>query len=350
MFTQTPSNEMLDLYLQAPAATPLLDLNFGFARARMLDTALELRLFTHIARGIDTCFSLAKMAMCHDRALQRLLDALVGLELLECNQAIYRLSSLAMAYLVEDQPGYLGSHLQAVSKQWDTWSKLTQVTRSGDKPSGQGWESSQGRERNPGMFAHVFPLVFPLAWRVANQFEQPLQGNVLDMFAGSGAWGIAMAIRHPQVKVIAQDEPALLETVRENVQRFGLAERFSLQAATKGTCPFEPESFSLIILSHACRFLGALKSQELLQTCYDLLQPGGKLLLVDVMANAQEGMSTALLIQLSLFLNTEAGDVFTVTQFQEWIKDAGFECVQEQRMGHTPFLLASREKICAKLS
>lgn len=345
------NNEMLAPYLQASAATPLLDINFGFARSRVLDTALELRLFTYVAQGVCTCSALATIINCDSQALQHLLDALVGLELLQCKHPAYSLSPLAMTYLVEEQPGYIGSHLRAVTEQWDTWSELTQVVRSGRKRLRQDWGSPQGRGHNPGMFAQVFSLTFPVAWQAANQFDQPLQGRVLDMFAGSGAWGIAMALRHPQVEVVARDEPILLETVRERVQQFGLEERFILQTTEADEHSFEPESFNLIIVSHACRFLGARKSQELLRECYRLLQPEGKLLLVDVMANNERtGPPTALVIQLSLFLNTQEGDIFTATQFHTWLKAVGFGYVKDQRIGHMPILLASRQKICAELS
>jgi ubiquinone/menaquinone biosynthesis C-methylase UbiE len=343
MLSQISYDEMLALYLQAPAATPLLDLNFGFARSRVLDTALELRLFTYVAQGICTCAALAAAIDCDHQILQRLLDALVGLELLQCDYAAYNLGPLAMTYLVEGQPSYLGSHLRAVTEQWETWGELTQVVRSGRKHLRQDWGSPQGRGSNSGMFAQVFPLTFPLAWQAANQFERPLQGRVLDMFAGSGAWGIAMALRHPQVEVIARDEPALLEFVRENIQQFRLEDRFILQTGDADELSFVPESFRLIIVSHACRFLGARKSQELLSTCYRLLQPGGTLLLVDVMSNHERtAPSTALLIQLSLFLNTQEGDVFTMAQFHTWLKAVGFKDVKDQRIGHMPILFASR--------
>jgi ubiquinone/menaquinone biosynthesis C-methylase UbiE len=188
----------------------------------------------------------------------------------------------------------------------------------------------------------VLPLAFPLAWQAAGQFDQPLRGRVLDMFAGSGAWGIAVALRHPQVEVVACDEPVLLETVRENVQQAGLDGRFCLQAREEGESSFELESFNLIIVSHACRFLGAHKSQQLFKECYRLLQPGGQFLLVDVMSEVHTGPSAALAIQLSLFLNTEEGDVFPVTQFHTWLKAAGFEHIKDQRIGTMPLLLATR--------
>jgi ubiquinone/menaquinone biosynthesis C-methylase UbiE len=350
MIHHTSYNELIAPYIEAPPAATILDINFGFARARVLDTAIELRLFTYIAEGIDTCSALAVAAGCNGPSLQRLLDALTGLELLQCKQAVYELTPQARTYLVEGQPGYLGSHLKAVMEQWDTWSKLTETIQSGHKHIRRDWGSPQGRGDDPGMFAHVFPLGFPLAWQVAcglapqvDQFEQPLQGRVLDMFAGSGSWGIAMALRHPQVTVVARDEPGLLQSVHAAVQQFGLEKRFELRSTEEDERLLGSEQYSLIIIAHACRFLGSRKSQELLKTGYRLLKPGGKLLLMDVIPNDERtGPPVALMIQLSLLLNTQGGDIFTAAQFRTWLQAAGFEDVKDLRIGHIPLLLASR--------
>ncbi|GHO50249.1 class I SAM-dependent methyltransferase [Ktedonospora formicarum] len=343
MAIQTPNQELLAAYLQIPIAAPLLDINFGFARARVLDTAIELRLFTHIAAGAQTCSALANAADCNVQALQILLEALLGLELLQRKRDTYSLTALAATYLVEGQPGYIGTHLRAVIEQWDTWGNLTQIIRTGDRQIKRDWSSPEGRASDPGMFTHLFPLVFPAAWQAASQVEPALQGRVLDISAGSGAWSIATALRHPQVEVIARDEPALLEDVYKQVTRFGLEERVLLQSTQVELRALPSESFSLVIVGHVCRFKGARKSQALLRECYRLLQPGGKLILADVMPNDERtGPSAALMIGLSLFLNSQEGGVFTGTQYHTWLRATGFEQIKELRLGPLPLLLASR--------
>ncbi|GHO59120.1 class I SAM-dependent methyltransferase [Ktedonobacter robiniae] len=343
MVLQISNQELLAPYLQVPIAAPLLDINFGFARARVLDTAIELKLFTHIAGGAHTCSALATVASCNAQALQALLDALVGLELLQRKREAYSLSALAAVYLVEGQPGYIGSHLSAVMEQWDTWGNLTEVMRTGKKKLRRDWGSPEGREQDPGMFTHLFPLVFPAAWQAASQLDTELQGRVLDVCAGSGAWSIATALRHPQVEIIARDEPGLLPDLHEQVSRFGLQERILLQPTQLELRSLPSESFSLVIVGHVCRFKGARKSQALLRECYRLLQPGGKLLLADIMPNDERtGPAAALMIGLSLFLNSQEGGVFTTTQFHTWLRATGFEQIKELRIGPLPLLLASR--------
>jgi 2-polyprenyl-3-methyl-5-hydroxy-6-metoxy-1,4-benzoquinol methylase len=341
MVIKYPYGKSLYPYLDVPDVAPLLDINFGFARARVLDTALELRLFTYVAEGVNTSAALATVTNSSVRGIERLLDALVGLDLLQRKHNVYSLRHLAAVYLVEEQPAYIGSHLRAVIEQWNMWSCLTEVVRSGRPMQDLG--SPRMREYHPGMFAHLFPIVFPIAWQVAGQFDLPAEGRVLDLVAGSGAWGIAIALRHLQMEVVAQDEPALLQIAREKVEQFGLEGRFTFRMTGVDDLVLPCESFNLILVGHVCRFMGVQRTQALLRECYRLLKPGGCLLLADVMPNDERtGPPAALVIGVSLLLSTLEGDVFTASQYQNWLKATGFEHVKNIRVGQVPLLLALR--------
>ena len=50
--------------------------------------------------------------------------------------------------------------------------------------------------------------------------------KVLDIAAGSGVWGIALAQSSKHVSVTAVDWPEVLPVTRKTVGRFGLSERF----------------------------------------------------------------------------------------------------------------------------
>lgn len=332
---------MVQTYAQLPPAGPLLDLNFGFARARVLDTALELHLFSSIDQGHSTVAELAHATGCSVRGMERLLSALVGVHLLQQEQDHYHLTPLAATYLVEEQPGYIGEHLREVMmSQWNTWHDLTDVVRSGQAIYDT---SSPGqRGRHPGLYSSLFPILFPTAWQAAGVLE-PGQGQVLDLAAGSGAWGIALALRHPQLHVVVQDEPELLEAITGLIERFALQDRMTTRAADIDHLAFPPASFDLVLLGNICRFLGAEKSQELIRACYRLLKPGGSLLLADLMRNDEHtGPPAALVIRLSLLLHTSAGDVFTPSQYRAWMHMAGFQQIKNLAVQQGTILLALR--------
>jgi methylase of polypeptide subunit release factors len=53
---------------------------------------------------------------------------------------------------------------------------------------------------------------------------------VLDLAAGSGVWGIAIAQGSNEVRVTAVDWPEVIPVTRKTVAGFGLAGRFSFVA------------------------------------------------------------------------------------------------------------------------
>ena len=77
-------------------------------------------------------------------------------------------------------------------RHWDAWESLTEVVRSGQ---GKHDIASPGqRSQHSGQFAPMFPLMFPIAWRVAGMIEIESQGVALDLDAGSGAWGAGSGV------------------------------------------------------------------------------------------------------------------------------------------------------------
>ena len=51
--------------------------------------------------------------------------------------------------------------------------------------------------------------------------------RVLDLAAGSGVWGIALAQASPQVHVTAVDWPEVIPVTQKTVARFGVSDRFT---------------------------------------------------------------------------------------------------------------------------
>ncbi|KAF0247427.1 MAG: o-methyltransferase, partial [bacterium] len=73
-----------------------------------LSTAVHFDLFTHIASGKNTARELARTTECSANAIERLLNVLVGLELLYKENKTYILTPESDAFLVRDRPFYLG--------------------------------------------------------------------------------------------------------------------------------------------------------------------------------------------------------------------------------------------------
>ncbi|MEU5953062.1 class I SAM-dependent methyltransferase [Streptomyces sp. NPDC047525] len=321
--TDAASSRALAPYEDAPDPGPLLALNFGFARARVLGTALDLGVFTGLVRGPRDARGLAAELGCDTEGLRALLAALEELGLVAGGaEESWTLTDTSRAHLVEGGRGYLGGHFADVLAEWDQWSGLTELVRAGGHGGGE-LGAPENRGLYPGMFAGIFPVGVRTAFRVVRELSRhdpslPEAGRVLDFASGAGEWGIALAAADPEARVVAHDAPELLGVARERAAEFGVAERFRFvpadftrdYAGDFPRAPFPDGCFDTVVLAHLSRFAGPDATERLVQECARLLRPGGTLLLVDVMR--QEPGRPALhrpMIALSLLVNTEAGGV-----------------------------------------
>ncbi|MFD6418203.1 methyltransferase dimerization domain-containing protein [Streptomyces sp. NPDC060194] len=291
-----------------PDPGPLLALNFGFARARVLDTADELGVFAALDGGPRTAAALAAELECDPVGTARLLDALAELGLLSAEEpAGYALTDAAAAFLLPASPSYLGGHFAEVLDQWDNWAALTSLVRTGHRGPRAATPAERGE--HPGMFAGAFPLAAPIAAAVVAALGLRPAGDVLDYTAGSGEWGIALAAAGPEARITAHDRPELLETARRRVAQTPDAGRFTWAPGDFGPRPPFPDAgFDLVVAAHAGRFAGAAETRRLIGVCARLLRPGGTLLLADVM-RAEPGAPalSRSMLDLSLLVNTRHG-------------------------------------------
>jgi Dimerisation domain len=105
---------------------------WGFAVTRLLTTAVELDVFTSIARGHHTLDELVRDRACSKRGLAMLLHALTVMKYLEVNAGGYTLSPVSAAFLSRASPGYVGAYLlHNTHESWLPWAQLTDVVRVG---------------------------------------------------------------------------------------------------------------------------------------------------------------------------------------------------------------------------
>lgn len=252
-------------------------------------------------------------------------------------------TDLALAYLVEGAPAHLGDHFDEVLAQWDRWSALTSLVRSGDRSRHLGDRGSDVGDRggdpgdptlrghHRGMFAGAFPLAVRIATGVVEALDLRDAGQVLDLTCGSGEWGIALAGADPRARVTAHDDPALLAVARGRAAEFGVAERFRFVPGGYEEIPFAEGEFDTVVMAHAGRFAGPRTAGRLIRECARVLRPGGTLLLADIMRTppGQPPLSRPMLA-LSLMVNTENGGLPEAGEYRALMAEAGIaakECV-----------------------
>lgn len=306
----------------------ITDLLWSARSAMALISGIDLEVFTHIANGKRTASQIAQAAAADTRGMQYLLDALVGLGYLNKSGDQFALEPVSAAFLVKGKEPYMGVFAEETKMNLAAWNNLTDVVKTG-KPMSTVNTDKGGREFFPKLVSAIFPLSFAGANAVAaslNNEQRNSIKNILDVAAGSGAWSLAFARAIPDAKVTAVDYPEVTPITRDFAKRFEMTDRYSYIEGNLREVDFGKKKYDLVILGHIIHSEGEEWGRKLIQKSFDALKDGGTLLIAEMVPNDERtGPVMPLVFGLNMLINTENGGVYTMKEYNAWLKDAGFK-------------------------
>lgn len=313
---------------------------------QVLVAGVELDVFTHIEEGKRTAKKIARAANASERGIEHLLNALVAMGYLNKKGERYGLSPVSKAFLVRGKESYMGGFVYETKLIWDNWSRLTDVIRSGRPVETVDVEQS-GREFFPKLVAAIFPMSFGAARAAVAALSEKTRKrikNILDIAAGSGSWSLAFAEAIPDARVVAVDYPEVTPIARQFTERFRVADRYDYIEGNLREVDFGRNRYDLVILGHIIHSEGEKWGKRLIKKSYHALKEGGLLLIAEMIPNdTRTGPKIPLVFGLNMLLHTENGDVFTMREYREWLKEAGFKRVTTIEVpSPSPLILATK--------
>jgi SAM-dependent methyltransferase len=320
---------------------------FGYAAPLMIEAAVRIGVFDVLGQGPRTVEEVSTATGASMRGLRALMNALVGLDLLLKDDAQrYLLAAESAAFLVQGSPAFLGDFFCLASGHLiPRWLRLTQCVRTG-RPEEAVNEEKAGVPFFQELTTAILPLGMPAADALAEAMAPTATAQtfrVLDLAAGAGVWGIALARRLPCARVTALDWAGVMPVTRRTVDRFGLASRFEfveadLMEATYGN------GYQLAVFGHILHSEGEERSRSLLRKAYDALDPGGRVAIAEWLVDeGRRGPPHCLIFAVSMLVATTHGDTFSFDEIAAWLRDAGFEDVHALEVqGPSPLILARR--------
>ena len=314
-----------------PTPERLLQLVWGFAPTLILDCATKLRLFDSLEKSPKTVQQLASDTQCSVRGLTALLDALVGFEFLKRKGNRYSLTPESSAFLVSSKPDYHGGFFQHITRQvMPNWMQLVESVRTG-QPARSFNEQDAGAE----FFAQLVEGIFPMSYRAAQVVGKHLQvdqlsgpATVLDLGAGSGVWGIALAQQSSQINIVAVDWPKVLEVTKRIAERHGVAERLQTSPGDLLETDFG-RGHQVATIGHILHSEGPERSRRLLKKVFESLAPGGTVVIAEFIPNEDRTCPVnALMFTVNMLVHTSEGGTFTFKEISAWLREAGFRDVR----------------------
>ena len=326
----------------------ILQLAWGFAPPLVLEAAIRHRVFDVLDEGPKTLKEIQAATGVSQRGLSAVVNFLVGFDFLRKQaDGKFALAPESAAFLVSTKPSFQGGMLRHVSSQLlPTWLQINDVVATG-KPAVPVNQQGPGSEFFQELVNDILPMSFSVAQELAAHLHLPASAapvHVLDLAAGSGVWGIALAQSSAQVCVTAVDWPAVIPVTKATVARFGVADRFSYREGDLLQADFG-RGYNVATLGHILHSEGETRSKALLKKTFEALSSGGTIAIAEFLVNEERtGPISGVTFAINMLINTDCGDTFSFEQISSWLKDAGFIDARllATHGGPSPLILATK--------
>lgn len=324
----------------------IMQFAWGYVPPLVIETAISHGVFDVLDSGPKTLQQVHEATGASLRGLTAIMNVLVGLDLLAKDEnSLYSLTPESSAFLVTTKPSFQGGLLRHTSRQLiPKWLKLTDVVATG-KPATSVNQQNEGSEFFQILVSDIFPMSYPAAQVLARHLNLGSlpHATMLDLAAGSGVWGIALAQGAPNLHVIAVDWPDVLPVTRKTAAQFGLANRFTFVEGDLLEADFGTQH-SVATLGHILHSEGEERSRLLLAKTFKALAPGGTIAIAEFLVDAdRKGPVGSLFFAVNMLVNTDRGDTYSFEEISSWLREAGFE---DTRLldgpGPSPLVLATK--------
>ena len=312
----------------------------AYQRTSALRAAIELDLFTAIGSEDVTAEQLANKCAASARGMRILCDYLTVLGFLRKRAGAYCLTPTSSVFLDRRSPGCMGSMVQFMNspKLMSGFSDMTDTVRRGCTTLGHGGVNEPELNEWVLFAQSMMPLMKPATDFLA---EEAIRGNkplhrVLDIAAGHGLFGIAVAQRASGAEIVAQDWPNVLNVAEGNASSAGISHRYRLLAGDAFTTPFG-DGYDLVLLTNFLHHFDEQSCVTLLKKISACLNHGGRLLTLEFIPN-EDRITPPIPATFSMMMLglTPSGDAHTRKQYEWMLSEAGFAQNEMRQVPQSP--------------
>jgi hypothetical protein len=321
-----------------PTPEGIMQLGMGFWASKTLLSAIELELFTELARHPEDLSAVRSRLGLHHRSARDFLDALVALGMLEREDGVYRNTAETDLFLDKAKPSYIGGILEMANHRlYPFWGGLTDALRTG-KPQN---ETSHGQEplfetlyADPARLKEFLSAMTGVShganMRIARVFSWNDYSTFADIGTAQGDLAVQIAEANGHLEGIGFDLPVVEPIFEEYASNSSAADRISFNGGDFFTDPLP--SADVILMGHILHDWGLDDKRMLVGKAYDALPEGGALVVYEALIDDERRQNAfGLLMSLNMLIETDEGFDYTGADCQAWMAEAGF---RESRVEH----------------
>ena len=304
----------------------LLELSGYFWRTCTLHTAVKLDVFTLIGEKQLTGAKMAEKINAAPNSVERLLNALVAMELLEKTDDTYSNTPAGLELLSKDSPKYLGHIIMHHHHLVESWSQLDQSVKSG-QPIRERSSFSQEEWRESFLMG-MFNMAMSMAPLLVPRVDLSSRRRLLDLGGGPGTYAIHFCRQNPQLKATVFDLPTTQPFAEKTIKRFDLSDRIDFVGGNYVKDEIKG-AYDAAWLSHILHGEGPDECQRIIQKTVAALESGAIIIIHEFILNkSMDGPLFPALFSLNMLLGTDSGQAYSEQQLMDMLAAAGAKDIQ----------------------
>lgn len=321
-----------------PSPESILQVGLGFWPSKVLLSAVEMELFTDLAKGPQSLESIQGRLGLHPRAARDFLDSLVALGFLLRAAGRYSNTPATDAFLDKQKPAYIGGILEMANlRLYRFWGHLTEAlrtglpqneARSGDVPIFEALYADPARLKS--FLAAMTGISHGANLAIAQRFPWAGYKTFADVGTAQGDLAVQIALANPHLSGIGFDLAEVGPIFEEYVNKNRITDRLRFVAGSFFEQPL-PEA-DVILMGHILHDWGLDDKRMLIRKACEAVPEGGALIVYESIIDDDRSKSVfGLLMSLNMLIETPSGFDYSGADCQGWMKAAGF---RETRVEH----------------
>ncbi len=309
----------------------IMQTGLAFWPSKTLLSAIELGVFTELARGPESFAALSGRIGLHPRSALDFLDTLVALGFLTRDGDRYANSPETDLFLDRKKPSYVGGILEMANHRlYPFWGHLTEALRTGlpqneAKDGGAGvFEALYAEPARLEQFLQAMTGISHGAnMTIARAFPWAGYRTFVDVGTAQGDLAAQIAVANPHLRGTGFDLPQVAAIFEEYVARVGVADRLAFQPGSFFTDPL-PKA-DVVLMGHILHDWDLPTKQMLIAKAFEALPAGGALVVYEAIIDDDRSRNAfGLMMSLNMLIETTGGFDYTGADCAGWMKAAGF--------------------------